>query len=104
MTGDKVGDDARRRLDTLVRTQDGFEIAETDLQLRGWGEIAGTRQAGRESFRIANPIRDRELLELAKREAAAVLAGAEVSKAELQKTLLHLRSHWQRRYGLVEVG
>ena len=106
MTGAKVGDDAQRRLETLVRTQDGFEIAETDLQLRGWGEIAGTRQAGRESFRIANPVRDRELLELAKREAAAVLAGPgpEVSQAEIQRALLHLKSHWQRRYGLVEVG
>ena len=75
MTGGKVTPEAEQRLDAMVRTNDGFQIAELDLQLRGWGEIAGTRQAGTPSFRVANPIRDRQLLEAAKREAAALVSG-----------------------------
>jgi len=106
MTGGKVTPEADRRLDAMVRTNDGFQIAELDLELRGWGEIAGTRQAGAPSFRVANPIRDRQLLEAAKREAAALISGtsADVSPEEVSRSMVHLKSHWQRRYGLVEVG
>ena len=90
----------------MVRTTNGFEIAELDLQQRGPGEFFGTRQAGLPDFRVANLLRDRELLELAKREAALVATGAsdEISAQEVARALTHLRTHWQRRYGLVEVG
>jgi len=106
MTGGKVTPEAERRLDAMVRTTDGFEIAELDLQLRGWGEIAGTRQAGAPSFRVANPIRDRQLLEAAKREAAALVSGPhpDITPEEVARGMAHLKAHWQRRYGLVEVG
>src|SRR5713226_9060734 len=106
MTGGKVSEDGERRLDALVRTADGFQIAELDLELRGPGEFFGTRQAGMPSFQVANLIRDRQLLEAAKREAAAVLAGPneEVSKEEIDHAIHHMRSHWQKTYGLVEVG
>ena len=77
MTGGKVTEEGERRLDAMVRTNDGFQIAELDLELRGPGEFFGTRQAGLPNFRVANLIRDRQLLELAKREAAAVMAGPE---------------------------
>ncbi len=59
----------------MVRTSDGFEIAEKDLELRGPGEFFGTKQAGMPSLRVANLIRDRKLLELARREARLVLEG-----------------------------
>jgi ATP-dependent DNA helicase RecG len=106
MTGGKVSEDGERRLDAMVRTTDGFQIAELDLELRGPGEFFGTRQAGMPSFQVANLIRDRQLLEAAKREAAAVLAGPneEVSKEEIDRALRHMRTHWQKTYGLVEVG
>ena len=106
MTGGKVSEDGERRLDAMVRTSDGFQIAELDLELRGPGEFFGTRQAGLPSFQVANLIRDRQLLEAAKREAAAVLAGpdAEVSQAEIDRALRYMRSRWQKSYGLVEVG
>ena len=106
MTGGKISEDGERRLDAMVRTTDGFQIAELDLELRGPGEFFGTRQAGMPSFQVANLIRDRQLLEAAKREAAAVLAGPneEVSKEEIDRALRHMRSHWQKTYGLVEVG
>ncbi len=106
MTGGKVTPEAERRLDAMVRTTDGFEIAELDLELRGWGEIAGTRQAGAPSFRVANPIRDRQLLEAAKREAAVLVSGPhpDITPEEVARGMAHLKAHWQRRYGLVEVG
>jgi ATP-dependent DNA helicase RecG len=106
MTGGKVSEEAERRLDAMVRTNDGFQIAEMDLELRGPGEFFGTRQAGLPSFRVANLIRDRQLLEAAKGEAAAVLAGpnAQVSRQEIERALGHMRARWQHSYGLVEVG
>ncbi|MFZ0543125.1 MAG: ATP-dependent DNA helicase RecG [Candidatus Sulfotelmatobacter sp.] len=106
MTGGKVTEEGERRLDAMVRTNDGFQIAELDLELRGPGEFFGTRQAGMPSFRVANLIRDRQLLELAKREAAAVMAGpnSEVTQVEISRALVALRTRWQHSYGLVEVG
>ena len=106
MTGGKVSEEAQQRLDAMVRTTNGFEIAELDLQLRGPGEFFGTRQAGMPSFRVANLIRDRDILEEAKREAALVAAApnAEISAEEQSRTLHYLQSHWQRRYGLIEAG
>ena len=106
MTGGKISEEGERRLDAMVRTNDGFKIAELDLELRGPGEFFGTRQAGLPSFRVANIIRDRELLEVAKREAAAVLAGLDpdISQEEIDRSLKHMRSRWQKTYGLVEVG
>src|SRR6201988_2345912 len=106
MTGGKISEDGQKRLDAMARTNDGFKIAELDLELRGPGEFFGTRQAGLPSFRVANIIRDAELLEAAKREAAAVLAGpnAEVSAEEISRALVYMRARWQHTYGLVEVG
>jgi ATP-dependent DNA helicase RecG len=106
MTGGKVSEEGQRRLDAMVKTNDGFQIAELDLELRGPGEFFGTRQAGLPSFRIANIIRDAQLLEAAKREAAAVLAGpnSEISPEEISRALVQMRSRWQHTYGLVEVG
>ena len=97
------GDDARVRLETMVRTTNGFEIAETDLKLRGPGEFFGTRQHGDVGFHLANPIRDFELLELARREALALVEspGAEGARLHL---LAQLPVEWQRRYQLASVG
>ena len=106
MTGGKVSPDAEQRLQAMERTTNGFEIAELDLQQRGPGEFFGTRQAGMPGFRVANLLRDRKVLEMARQEAAAVLAGTSpgVTKNDVARALTHLRAHWQRRYGLVEAG
>jgi ATP-dependent DNA helicase RecG len=106
MTGGKVSEDGERRLDAMVRTNDGFQIAELDLELRGPGEFFGTRQAGMPSFQVANLIRDRQILEAAKREAAAVISGpnAEISQPEINRAIRQMRERWQHTYGLVEVG
>jgi ATP-dependent DNA helicase RecG len=106
MTGGKVSEEGERRLDAMVRTNNGFEIAELDLELRGPGEFFGTRQAGLPSFQVASLIRDRDLLEVAKKEAGAVLSGpnSEISRTEIDRALWQMRTRWQKTYGLVEVG
>jgi len=96
-------DVARARLETMVRTSNGFEIAETDLLLRGPGEFFGTRQAGNLGFHIANPLRDKELLELARREAFA-LAADSAQQDVMQRLLRQLPPEWQRRYRLARIG
>src|SRR5262249_11124905 len=66
-----LSDDAREGLRAMTDTTDGFEIAERDLRLRGPGDFFGTRQAGLPTFRLIDLVRDRDLLDLAQREAAA---------------------------------
>jgi len=106
MYGGKVSEEGERRLDAMVRTNDGFQIAELDLELRGPGEFFGTKQAGIPSFQVANLIRDRQLLEAAKREAEFVISGPnpELPQEEINRALQHMRSRWALSYGLVEVG
>jgi ATP-dependent DNA helicase RecG len=104
MTGGRVSEQAEARLDAMVRTQNGFELAELDLQQRGPGEFFGTRQAGLPEFRVANLMRDRALLELAKAEAArfAEQPDPAISREETEAVWERLKQQWQRRYGLVE--
>jgi ATP-dependent DNA helicase RecG len=96
-------DVAKARLDTMVRTANGFEIAETDLQLRGPGEFFGTRQSGDLGFHVASPLRDRELLESARREAFS-LADDPARASSLEEMLRALPAEWHRRYHLAKIG
>lgn len=73
MTSFKLTADAKTRMETMVRTNDGFEIAETDLKLRGPGDIMGTQQSGVLNLRIADIVKDGEVLALARAEAIALL-------------------------------
>ena len=99
----RMTEDARARLETMVRTANGFEIAETDLLLRGPGEFFGTRQSGDLGFHIANPIRDKDLLELARRESFSLVDDRQQS-APLERLLSMLPVEWQRRYHLAKIG
>jgi ATP-dependent DNA helicase RecG len=99
---EKMNDAARQRIRTLVDSTDGFYIAEMDLKLRGPGEFFGTKQSGLPSLRVANILRDTEILEIARREAVSFVAGP--AGDELRNAVAYIRDHWQRRYGLVMVG
>jgi ATP-dependent DNA helicase RecG len=95
--------EARERIETMVATSNGFEIAERDLKLRGPGEFFGTRQHGDAAFAFAQPLRDRELLEFARREAFALAENpgrADEVVAELEK----VSPTWRKRYQLASVG
>jgi ATP-dependent DNA helicase RecG len=109
ITGPRVTPVGDERLNAMVRTQDGFKLAELDLSLRGPGEFFGTRQAGLPDFRVANLLRDRELLEVAKIEAARfadppAAASSGGDEAERARVWTRLKVAWQRHYGLVEAG
>jgi ATP-dependent DNA helicase RecG len=99
----RMTEDGRARLETMVRTTNGFEIAETDLLIRGPGEFFGTRQSGELGFHVANPLRDRELLERARKEAF-LLVEEPSQKESLHRMLRLLPPQWQRRYLLARIG
>jgi ATP-dependent DNA helicase RecG len=98
-----VTGEAWERLETMVATNDGFAIAEMDLKLRGPGEFFGTRQHGVLGLHAADPLRDRELLELARREAFALVENP--AAADERRLLFDaLAPEWQRRYELASMG
>jgi len=73
MTSHKLSNDSKIRMDTMVQTNDGFEIAEVDLKLRGPGDLMGTQQSGVLNLQIADIVRDRDILILARNYAVALL-------------------------------
>ena len=91
---------ARARLKAVAGSTDGFEIAEQDLQLRGPGEMLGTRQSGVPTLRVADLIRDHALMETARREAFAALQDSSVAAAVLAR----VDDTWTERFGLAGVG
>jgi ATP-dependent DNA helicase RecG len=95
-----LSDEARARLKAMTETTDGFEIAERDLQLRGPGDFFGTRQAGLPTFRLVDLMRDRDVVALARREAARWFAEAAPPPGELAR----LTASWEARFRLIEVG
>lgn len=80
LTGDKKTAVARERLGIMEETSDGFRIAEKDLEIRGQGEILGTRQSGDQTFKIGNIIRDLEILDEARQEAEYYLTSKRLTK------------------------
>ena len=100
---DKLGDTGRERIRTLVESSDGFHIAEMDMKLRGPGEFFGTRQSGLPALQIGNLLRDPDILEIARNEAAAFIAHPPAEQ-DLRSAVAFIRDHWQRRYGLVLIG
>ena len=73
MTGNKLSEDAKTRLQTMVRTNDGFEIAEVDLKLRGPGDLMGTQQSGLLNLKIADIVKDNQILKTARHHALRLL-------------------------------
>jgi ATP-dependent DNA helicase RecG len=93
-------DQGRARLKALTETNDGFVIAERDLELRGPGDFFGTRQSGMPTLRVGDLVRDHQLMEAARREAVAALDDAR--QAETLNAFV--RTSWEQRFGLVGIG
>ena len=105
LTAGKLGEEAERRVQAMTETNDGFRIAETDLQLRGPGEFFGTRQSGLPEFRVADLLRDAALLEEARREALAIVAAdPELRAAEHRGLRAALLARWRGKLALASVG
>jgi len=95
MTGQKLSNDSKTRLETMCRTNDGFEIAEVDLKLRGPGDIMGTQQSGVLNLQIADIVKDKDILQLARHHAIKLLQDdASMSKPE----------HATLRHAFIEMG
>jgi ATP-dependent DNA helicase RecG len=91
-----LGNDARERIRIMVSTQNGFEIAEKDLELRGPGDIDGTRQSGMLNFKLANIVKDRPLLDIARNTAYDLIEkDPDISSAEN----LRLKAFLQQQQG-----
>jgi ATP-dependent DNA helicase RecG len=105
LTGTSLGEEARRRIDAMVATTDGFRIAEADLELRGPGEFFGTRQSGLPEFRVADLVRDAPLLEEARREAQAIIAADPELRDLVHRGLREaLLARWRGKLALASVG
>jgi ATP-dependent DNA helicase RecG len=106
LVGDVRGSaDAKRRLEILCDTNDGFRIAEVDLELRGPGEMIGTRQSGIPMFLYANLVRDRKALEIARGEAERFVRTLRSSPdEECRQVAALIRYHWRDHYGLALIG
>ncbi|NNC83867.1 MAG: ATP-dependent DNA helicase RecG [Flavobacteriales bacterium] len=98
MTGHKLSADARTRLETMVRTNDGFQIAEVDLELRGAGDIMGTRQSGEVALNIANLITDGPILGMAREAALRIIdEDPELQKDSNRIMIPELRKHMAQK-------
>jgi ATP-dependent DNA helicase RecG len=105
LTSGRLGEDAQRRVEAMVETNDGFRIAEVDLQLRGPGEFFGTRQSGLPEFRAADLLRDAPLLEEARREAQAIVAADAELRDPVHRGLRRaLLTRWRGKLELASVG
>lgn len=102
--GADLTESARRRLEVLEKTADGFRIAEEDLAIRGPGEFFGARQHGVPPFRVADLQRDAEFLLEARREARRFLDSGAESEEEGQRILSEVRRTWGDRFGLTKGG
>jgi ATP-dependent DNA helicase RecG len=105
MEGDRPSADARRRIEAITATTDGFRIAEADLQLRGPGEFFGTRQSGLPEFRVADLLRDGAVLEEARQEALGLVATDPDLRAPEHRALREaLLARWRGKLGLASAG
>jgi len=99
------GDDVQRRLQAMATTNDGFRIAEADLEIRGPGEMLGTRQSGLPDFRVANLIRDARVLDEARQAAMQWLEHDPNLEQPQSKRLRAVLAHrWAGRLELAEIG
>jgi ATP-dependent DNA helicase RecG len=99
----RLSPDARARLEVLVRTDDGFVIAEKDLEIRGPGDFFGTRQSGMPAFRVSQPLRDQDLMQRARAEAFRFVEEAGLKAGTALRSLL-AEGGWEKRFGLARVG
>ncbi|HZH90170.1 MAG TPA: ATP-dependent DNA helicase RecG [Pyrinomonadaceae bacterium] len=102
LASDKQTSVARERLGIMEETNDGFRIAEKDLEIRGPGEVMGTRQSGVPTFRVGNLVRDVRILEEARNEADYYLSSARRRTRETSRLIERVRA--DARFGLAAVG
>lgn len=105
LAGDRLSREGRQRLQVMAQHQDGFKIAEADLQIRGPGEFLGTRQSGLPAFQVANLLQDLDLLETARQDAYHYSQSLNWHEDSLAQELwAELQHRWGGRLRLAQVG
>jgi len=109
LEGAGITPEAESRLAIMDETEDGFRIAEKDLEIRGPGELTGTKQTGLPELRIANIIRDRDILELAREEAFKLVLDMDDAQATgregpYRPLVIHVKRQWGEKLGLAATG
>jgi ATP-dependent DNA helicase RecG len=100
-----LSDDARRRVETMAETNDGFRISEVDLEIRGPGEFFGTRQHGLPELKMADILADRELLQVARQEAFDLVErDAQLLAPDVAPIRRHFQKKYQQKFELVTIG
>jgi ATP-dependent DNA helicase RecG len=94
-------EEAKMRIDAMISTDNGFKIAETDLKIRGPGELTGTRQSGLPTFRIGNLLLDQKILEVARKEAFEYI---ETYRKNPEALKSFFQKYWNNRFGLIQIG
>jgi len=97
LTSNKLTNDSRKRIKAMVDTNDGFQIAETDLGLRGPGDILGTRQSGLINLKLSSLVKDYDLVELARKDAKLLLiSDANLEHIDNRKIFKYFVNHYQK--------
>jgi ATP-dependent DNA helicase RecG len=96
MTGDKLSSESKTRMETMVRTNNGFEIAEVDLELRGPGDISGTMQSGTLQLKIADLVKDQPILLAARETALEIIEKDRTLAMEEHSMILKYLQYLQR--------
>jgi ATP-dependent DNA helicase RecG len=105
LISDATTPEAQQRLAVMEQTTDGFDLAEKDLEIRGPGELFGSRQSGLPPFKVADLMRDRDLLALARRDAAEwVSLSPKMQRPEDQLILRRMIKAFGKELGLADVG
>jgi len=104
-TSHNIGEIAQQRMKIMIETNDGFIIAEKDLELRGWGDFFGTKQSGMPDFKLANPIRDRAILEKARRDAFGIVqSDPQLRLPEHSGLHYELKTKFKQRMELINIS
>ena len=98
MTKGRVTEETRMRLEALVKSNDGFEIAEVDLKIRGPGQVFGTRQHGLPEFKVGDIVEDREILKWARDDAKEILSKDPTFSQEKNRVLRERFEEIKRRH------
>lgn len=104
LIGDPKTEDSYRRLNIMINTHDGFKISEEDLAIRGPGEFMGTRQHGLPEFKIANIIRDKDIMEIAKEEANNFICQGDINHKKNIRLFDIIRLKYKDSFGLANIS
>jgi ATP-dependent DNA helicase RecG len=104
LTGSRASKEAKERINIMCATNDGFKIAEKDLEMRGPGDIEGTRQSGALNFKLASIVNDKALLELARQKAEMLVENDLYLDQEIHQSLRNFMQSQKLKHGWSKIS